>query len=230
MTATTNRLNLPMIRLLVRKDWQLFEKWMALYVVAGIGALCLIAHGKPWSFYLGSLLLIIVLVAVSCFSISTSLLAERKDRTLPFIMSLPVSPFDFWLAKIVGNALTFAVPMLVLAAGTFLVVWYTPLPDGLLVLAALVFGHVLLAFCVSLSVAMAVESEGWNVFAMIASATLINPFLMAIGQVPAIAEPIRADVVSWSGPALAILGGQALLSAAVLAFTGWYHCRKTAFY
>lgn len=39
--------NFPIIRLLVAKDWQLFERQLAAYVVAGIVALALIGLPRP---------------------------------------------------------------------------------------------------------------------------------------------------------------------------------------
>lgn len=222
--------NLPMIRLLVAKDWDLFRKQLAAYVGAGIVALALIGSARPWSFYLGSLLLLVVLVAAACFAISTSLLVERKERTLGFVMSLPVTPLDFYLAKIAGNLVTFGVPFVVLVAGTVFVILHTPLPDGLLVWSLLVFGHVLLAHALSLSVAMAVESEGWNTFAMIGSMVLINPFIMLLSQIPAISGPMRGEAIVWSAEAVAILLAQVLLAVAAIGFTGWVHCRKRSFY
>jgi ABC-2 type transport system permease protein len=223
-------LNQPLIRLLVVKDWQLFQKQLAAHVLAGIVALALLGLARPWAFYLGSLLLIIVLVAGSCMSISNSLLVERKEQTLAFVMSLPVSPLDFTLAKMAGNLLTFGVPYLVLLLGTLVVILTTPLPDGLVVFTVLLFGHILLAYSVSLMVAMQVESEGWNIFAMIASNLLINPLIMLLGQIDAIAKPAGGEAIVWSLPAVAILSAQLLLSLAALAFTLWWHGRKTAFY
>jgi ABC-type multidrug transport system permease subunit len=223
-------LNLPLIRLLVVKDWQLFQKQLAAYVLGGIVALALLGLARPWAFYLGSLLLIIVLVAGSCMSISNSLLVERKEQTLAFVMSLPVSPLDFTLAKMAGNLLTFGVPYLVLLIGTLVVILTTPLPDGLVVFSVLLYGHILVAYCVSLLVAMQVESEGWNVFAMIACNLLINPLIMLLGQIDAIAKPAGGETIVWSLPAVAILSAQLLLSLAALAFTLWWHGRKAAFY
>jgi len=223
-------LNLPVIKLLIAKDWLLFQKQLAAYVTAGIFALCLLGMAKPWSFYLGSLMLIVVLVAAACFSISTSLLAERKEHTLAFVMSLPVTPLDFYLAKLLGNLVTFLVPFLVMLGGTIAVIAFTPLPNGLIVFATLVFGYVLLAYAVSLSVAMAVESEGWNTFAMIGSMVLINPFIMLLGQIHAISGYTNTEHVVWSAPAVSILLAQVVLSVAVLVATGWAHCRKPAFY
>lgn len=222
--------NLPLIRLLVVKDWQLFQKQLAACVLAGIVALALLGLARPWAFYLGSLLLIIVLVAGSCLSVSSSLLVERKEQTLAFVMSLPVSPLDFTLAKMAGNLLTFGVPYLALLVGTLVVILSTPLPDGLVVFAALLYGHILLAYSISLLVTMQVESEGWNIFAMIACNLLINPLIMLLGQIEAISKPASGEVIVWSTPAIAILSAQLLLSGAALAFTLWWHGRKTAFY
>jgi ABC-type transport system involved in multi-copper enzyme maturation permease subunit len=226
----TRELNLPVIRLLVQKDWQLFQKQLAAYVLAGIVALCFLGTGKPWTFYLGSLLLIVVLVATACFAISTSLLTERKEQTLAFVMSLPVSPLDFTVAKLAGNLLTFGVPYVLISLGTIAVILFTPLPDGLLVFSVLVLGHILVAYCLSLAVAMNVESEGWNTFAMIASMVLINPFIMVLGQIDAINGPVRGDVVVWSAPAVAILITQILFSMLAIFLTAWWNGRKPAFY
>lgn len=222
--------NLPLIRLLVVKDWQLFQKFLAACVLAGIVALALLGLAKPWAFHLGSTLLIVVLVSGACFSISTSLLVERKEQTLAFVMSLPVTPLDFTLAKLAGNLLTFFVPFLVMLGGTLMVILGTPLPNGLVVLAALVFGHILLAYGLSLAVAMRVESEGWNTFVMIASMVLVNPFLLLIGQIDAITEPVRTEAIVWSGPALAIIGAQVLLFMVAIVYTAWSLGRRPAFY
>ncbi|MBI2397798.1 MAG: hypothetical protein HYV17_08365 [Xanthomonadales bacterium] len=223
-------LNWPTIRLLVVKDWQLFQKQLAAYVLGGIVALGFLGLAKPWAFYIGSLLLIIVQVAVACFAISTSLLIERKEQTLAFVMSLPVSPLDFTIAKLAGNLLTFLVPFAVIGLATLLVILSTPLPDGLVVFALLLFGHILLAYCASLTVAMQVESEGWNTFVMIASMVLINPFIMLLGQIESIREVGRGEAIVWSGDAVLILSAQLLLGLALLAFTAWWNGRKPAFY
>jgi ABC-2 type transport system permease protein len=224
------RANWTLIQKLIAKDWKLFEKQMAAYVLGGLFALALIGMAKAWSFYLGSLLLIVIMVGMACAVIANSILYERKERTLPFVMSLPITPLDYFLSKMLSNLLMFAVPMSVLVAVTAVVILQTPLPDGLFVYSLLLFGHVTLAFCVSLSCALAMESEGWNIFAMIGSMLMLNPFMMLLTQVPAIAGSIKVDSVQWSGEALSILGAQALLSVSVAVVTGWYHCRKRSFY
>jgi ABC-type transport system involved in multi-copper enzyme maturation permease subunit len=223
-------LNIPVIRLLVAKDWQLFQKQLAALVLAGIVALCFIGLAKPWAFYVGSLMLLIVLVSAACFSISTSLMNERKEQTLAFVMSLPVSPRDFTVSKLAGNLLTFGVPFLLLLGGTLAVVLLTPLPDGLVVYSLLIFAYILFAYAVSLAAVMSVTSEGWATFAMIGTMVMINPYMMAMAQVPEISRRISVDAIVWTTPAAVILTSLVVLSVAVIGVATWYHARKPAFY
>lgn len=222
--------NFPVIRLLIVKDWQLFQKQLALYVLAGIVALCFLGMSKSWAFYVGSLMLIVVLVSIACFSISTSLLNERKEKTLAFVMSLPVSPLDFTLAKLAGNLITFAVPFLVIVGGTLILVLSSALPDGLLVYSLLIFSYIFFAFCLSLAVAMSVESEGWATFAMIGSMVMINPFIMGMSQIPEINDRVSVDAIVWTPEALVVLAVLVLLGTATIGITAWVHARKPAFY
>lgn len=227
---TLSKLNLPVIKLLVAKDWRLFQKQLAVCVLAGIVALCLIGMAKSWSFYLGSLMLMIVLILSACLSISTSLLEERKQQTLAFVMSLPVTPLDYYLAKLTGSLVTFFVPFVVMLAGTMFVIFFTPVPDGLITLSLLIFGHVLVAYAIGLSVAMVVESEGWNLFAMIGSMVMINPFIMFIGQLSVIKDFVETDTIVFGPVVTSILVSQVVVTIAILAVTGWVNGRKKSFY
>ena len=168
--------------------------------------------------------------AFAIISISTSLVVERKEHTLAFVMSLPVSPADFTVSKLVGNLLTFGVPFVVLLGGTLAVVLLTPLPDGLFVYALLIFAWLLFAYSISLSVAMSVESEGWATFAMIGPMVLINPYIMGLGQLDAIRTYTGKDAIVWTTPTVAIMTTLALLAVAVIGITTWHHARKPAFY
>ncbi len=223
-------MNTEIIKLLVVKDWQLFQKPLAAYVLAGMVALCLLGLAKPWSFYLGSLTLIVVMVAAACSAISNSLMVERKDQTLAFVMSLPVSPVEFTLAKLAGNLLNFGVPFGITVVGTLLLVVFTPLPDGLFVYALLMFVYIFFAYSISLSMVMALESEGWATFAMIGPMVLINPYIMGLSQISAIQSTVGKDAIVWSAPALAILGSLLGLGVLILALTTRHHARKPAFY
>ena len=66
----TAPLHYDMIRLLIVKDWQVYQKQLAGYLAGLILALSLIGSGKPWLFNAGGLLLIVLLVSTGFFAIS----------------------------------------------------------------------------------------------------------------------------------------------------------------
>jgi ABC-2 type transport system permease protein len=226
---STPAADLNMIKLLVIKDWQIYQKQLAAYVAGLLLALSLIGTGQPWPFYLGAMLLLVLLVSTGYFGIGTSLLAERKEQTMPFIMSLPVTPVDFFWGKLLANLTIFLVPFTLVVVGTTFLVLFTPLPDGLLVYALLIYFFMLMSFCVSLSVAIAVESEGWNIFTMMAMMTILNPFIFGIGRIEAIGTNVQTNNIVWSLPAVGILAGELLVIVLALGVTSWIHSRKTAF-
>jgi ABC-2 type transport system permease protein len=219
----------PMIKLLVIKDWQIYQKQLAAYVLGLLIGLTLVGIGKTWSFYIGALLLLVLLICAGGFAIQSSILNERKDQTLPFVMSLPVSPMDFYWSKLLANVAIYLVPFCLVVGGTVFLVLFTPLPDGLLVWALLICGYLATVFCVSLCTALVVESEGWNIFVQIGLSTMISPVMMGIGQIDAIARHIKTENIVWSLPACGIFLAEALVMILCVGITSWVQRRKTSF-
>ena len=227
MNHPTSRID--MIKLLVLKDWQIYQKQLAAYVAGLLLALSLIGMGKPWSFAVGSLLLLVLLIVIGQFAIQTSLLTERKEQTVPFIMSLPVTPMDFYWGKLLANLAIYLVPFTLVAGGTAALVLSTPLPDGLLVYFLLIFCFLLMCFCATLCIAIAVASEAWIMFTMMALMTLVGPYIYGIGRFAAIGTNLNTNNIVWSAPAVGLLAGELLVIAIVLGVTSWIHARKTSF-
>lgn len=222
-------LDIQMIKLLVIKDWQIYQKQLAAYVVGLLLGLTLVGMGNPWSFYVGALLLLVLLICVGGFGIGSSLLNERKEHTLPFVMSLPVTPMTFYWSKLIANLIIYLIPFAIVVAGTIFLVLFTPLPDGLLVWSMLIYGFLATIYFVSLGAALVLESEGWNIFVQISLSTFISPFLMGLGMIDEIATPIKTNNVVWSLPAIVIILAQLTVIMLVIAVTRWIHRRKTSF-
>ena len=101
---------LEMIRLLVVKDWQVYQKQLAGYAAGLILALGLIGSGSTETFNAGALLLLVLLVTTGFFTIGQIVMNERKEHTLPFVMSLPVTPTDYHTAVMLERAGALALP------------------------------------------------------------------------------------------------------------------------
>ena len=76
---------------------------------------------------------------------------------------------------------------------------------------------------------IAVDSEGWNVFAMLALMTLIGPFLYWVTSMPGIREHLQGDAIVWSPLVLGLVGGELAVIAIAILAAGWVHARKTSF-
>ncbi len=218
-----------MVRRLVVKDWQVYQKQLCGYLAGMVVALGLIATGVPLAAAAGALLLLVLLLVVGSYAIQTSVTAERKQQTGPFIMSLPVTPMDVYWGKLLANLAIYLVPFAVVAGGMIALILASPLPDGLVPWVAVIAGFMLAVFCVSLCVAIAVESEAWNIAAMLALMTLIGPFIYWVGTMEGIASHVRGEAVVWSGAALGLLGGEAAVIGVVVVVTSWGHARKRSF-
>ena len=218
-----------MVWKLVVKDWQVYQKQLAGFVAGMLLALGLVGMGTPLMASAGALLLLVQLLVVGTYAIQSSIMAERKLQTMPFIMSLPVTPMDVYWGKLLANLVIYLVPFLLVTGGLLALILSTPRPDGAMPWLAVVALFMLTIFCVSLCVAIAVESEGWNIFAILALMTLIGPFLYWVSRLDGIVQYLKADDIVWSAPVLGVLAAEVAVIAVAILVTSWIHARKASF-
>lgn len=218
-----------MVGKLIIKDWQVYQKQLAGYVAAMLLALGLVGMGTPMMAAAGALLLLVLLLVVGSYAIHSSITAERKQQTVPFIMSLPVTPMDVYWGKLLANLVIYLVPFLLVVAGLLALILTTPRPDGTVPWVVVVALFLLANFCVSLCVAIAVDSEGWNIFAMLVLMTLIGPFIYWVSRLDGIIQYLQTDDIVWSAPVLGVIAAEFAAIAMAIFVTSWMHARKASF-
>lgn len=218
-----------MVRRLIVKDWQVYQKQLYAYLAGMVVALGLIATGIGPARAAGSLLLLVLLLVVGSYAIQTSVMSERKQQTGPFIMSLPVTPMDVYWGKLLANLLIYLVPFVLVTGGLIALVLTSSLPDGLVPWVAVIAGFMLVVFCVSLCVAIAVESEAWNVATMLGLMSGIGPFIYWVSRLEGPAGRMQADVVVWSSAMAGLLVVEAVVIVGVIGVTSWGYGRRRSF-
>ena len=218
-----------MVGKLIAKDWQVYQKQLAGFVAGLLLALGLVGMGTPLLAAAGSLLLLVLLLVVGSYAIQSSVMLERKEQTQPFVMSLPVTPMDVFWGKLLANLVIYLVPFLLVTGGMLAMLLLTPSPDGAVPWVMLIALFVLVNFIVSLCVAIAVDSEGWNTFAMLALMTLIGPFIYWVTWMDGIREHLKGDIIVWSPQVLGLIGGELAVIAIAILVAGWVHARKASF-
>ena len=223
-------MNNAMVQRLVLKDW-FFLRWELIsYTLAGVVALMLINTGSEGLFYAGSVLLMTILITVGIHLTFVTVVAERTEHTLPFVMSLPISAREYTAAKVLANMLIFLVPWTTLTLGAVAITWLSPvIPDGLIPFVVLVFTQILVGYCLILAVALVSESQGFTVVALVVANLSFQYFLYAVSHMTGIAAHMKGAAAVWNQPAVLLLSGQLAAILLLLVLTFYLQGRKTDF-
>ena len=125
-------MNTLMITKLIIKDWHLFRGYMLGYALLGIISASLMAVSSEVSYYLGVVGLITVLIGASAHLAIVSVVTEKKESQLSFIMALPISPMDYALSKMLGGLAIYLVSWGIIVSATILIIYFSHMPNGML--------------------------------------------------------------------------------------------------
>jgi ABC-2 type transport system permease protein len=223
-------MNFAMVQHLIRKDWY-FNKWLIYSALTlGLLALVLCGSGTEVGFYMGAVLLLTVLIGAGAYLVTETILRERTDKTLPFIMSLPLSYLEYSTAKIIGNMVIFLVPFCALTVGTWIAIAGTEaLPDGLLPFSMLILMEIFTVYTIILAVAVMTESMGWTIGVMVAGNLFLQLFLYMVARLPGIGTYTEGPVAVWNATVFSIFGIEVAVIVLVIAATFILQSRKTDF-
>lgn len=220
-------MNTFMIKRLVLKDWY-FQRWpLAAYLAGGALSLALIAVGTNGSFYAGTVLLITVMVTAGVSLAVTTVVGERTEHTLPFVMSLPISPIEYTAAKIVANVSIFLLPWTALTLGTLALLAIGA--GGMIPLATLTLVEMFASYCLILMVAIVTESMGWTISVMAALNLFLQAFLYYVTRMPGVARTMRGEVAVWDRGTVTLLIVEVAVSFVALGLAFVLQSRKRDF-
>lgn len=219
-----------MIRRLVFKDWY-FMRWaIASYLALGGVALFLVSNGGEGSFYAGCILLFTVLISLGIHLAMLTVVEERTQQTLPFVMSLPISARDYTMAKVLANLLIFLVPWATMLIGALgVIAGRAAIEDGLIPYTVIILTWILVGYILILAVALVSESQVWAIAAMVVSNLAFQAVLYGVSHVPSIAATMKGDVAVWSPAAVGLLLAELAAVALLLGLTFFLQSRKTDF-
>jgi ABC-2 type transport system permease protein len=221
--------NWPMIKLLIIKDWQLIKKSLAAYLAGGVVVIGMMGMATPLMFNIAAVLMITLMIVIGARSAVELVVNEKKDQTLAFMMSLPITAQDYALAKLCSNLALYLVPWLLLVGGMLLVIVSTPIYHGVIPLVVLVSVFILLSYCCYLATALLTYSEGYTVTVMIITNLLLNGFILWILRMPEINQTLEAPTASWNSTSISMLLTGIAMMLGILSLTAYLQKRKTCF-
>jgi len=224
-------MNSFMIKKLIFKDWYFNRYIMLAYLVGGLVALAVMFSGGTTAFTIGSILLVTAIVSLGCHLVLGTVVQERTNQTLPFVMSLPVSVQDYTAAKLFANFTVFLVPWLLLSVFLLSIMSSSQIASGGAVpIFTLMLFWMVITYLIMLGTALVSESEGWTIVAMAVCNTAFTLVFMGLNAIDGIGGALlnQPDVV-WTGASLSVLAAEIALIVLILGLTFYFQSRKTDF-
>jgi ABC-2 type transport system permease protein len=224
-------MNIAMVCRLIWKDWYLNQAGIWASLIGGVATLALIAamHASQVALIMGMIVLVTILIGMGAM-VMLSAASERKQLTLPFVMSLPISYREYTISKIAGGMLIFFALWVPLVAAMVATILLTPgLPHGLIPFVLIMAVEILMTTCLVTVVAVTTESNGWTVASAQVGGLSLNAIGWSIVRLPEIGGWMRSPTVRWSGTATALLMAELAVIALMLAFTFFVQARKRDF-
>ncbi len=221
-------MNYAMVKSLILKDWY-FQRWALLLCLAGgVASLAVIALGGKVGFYIGLLFLITVMIVIGATLVMGTLVGERENQTLAFVMSLPISYREYTTAKLLVNLLVFLPPWLILVGGSVGLILASP-TRGLLAFTVIMGVEMLVSTCLMIAVALVTESKGWSISAMMVGNLAINIVGYMVAHIPGISDGMFGPVLHWRPAATLAVTVEFALIALMLGGAYFIQSRKKDF-
>jgi ABC-2 type transport system permease protein len=222
-------MNHAMVKQLVLKDWYLQRYAILAGLAGGVLSLGIIATGGNVAFFFGLILLITALIAVGAQLAVSTMVTERKEQTLAFVMSLPISYREYTASKILGNLIIFLVPWITMLTVSLALLLYAPKTHGLVPYTTIMATEILLSTCLIIAVALMTESQGWTIGAIMVGNIAVNGIGYWVAHIGGIAKGMWGSSVQWSPAASAFLLGEFVTIVLLLGFTFFLQSRKKDF-
>jgi ABC-2 type transport system permease protein len=223
-------MNCAMVMRLIWKDWYLHRVAIVVAIVGGIATLAVVGTGGRAAFILGVIMLVTILIASGAHLVVSTTVMERKEQTLSFIMSLPISYPEYTAAKILSNLLIFLIPWVALVLGSFVLIAVEPaMPHGLIPFVAIMATEILVSTCLVIAVAVISESHGWTIGAIMVGNVALNGFGYYVAHIPSIAKTMGSPTLQWSRAATGVLLAEFAAVALLLGLTFVFQARKKDF-
>jgi ABC-2 type transport system permease protein len=214
---------------LILKDLRLHRKLIIWSLAGGAAALALVQIKQEVPVVLGTIWFFLAMILLGCFLPNSNVINESKKQNLAFVMSLPVSPMQYTLAKIASTFGMFLVPWLGLLVAGLSLIPRIGIPRGLVPMLLVLAGLTLVGFSLIAGTAMIGESEGWYTAAVVVCNSSYGISWYLIVRVPGVGHDISGPVPVWSPMMLEILAAECAVVVLALASTLYVQSRKRDF-
>ena len=185
-------------RKLVMKELYV-NRWMIGSAGVGAALAAAVAPLSKTAFNVGALTWLTVVIAYGAMLAIHGVMNERKEQSLQFVLSLPISIGDYVRAKLLGLFLCFLVLWTIAVTAAIAMVLIAPdVPDGLLPFTLALSLYMLANFAVLLCGALYARSEGLVTAVIVVTNMAISIFMFTVGAMPEIQNHLQSPTPVWN--------------------------------
>jgi ABC-2 type transport system permease protein len=215
---------------LILKDWRLNRPLISICIGVGLIALVIALYTDGAARLLGSVWFFVSLCVLGSMLPATAILNERKKQTLAFVMSLPVSPVQYAIAKALSTAAMFLVPWLtLLISALVLIETRHVIPHGVIPMLLILAMLPLIVFCLISATVLVGESEGWLIAVSIVCNSSYWFVWYLLARTPSLTANWSAPAVVWNPAAFIVLSAETALIAFIVIVAFFFQSRKRNF-
>lgn len=223
-------MNFEMVRRLILKDWYLQRVPILLSLLGGVAAMAIVTFGGKAGFMLGVILLVTALICTSAIPTTNLTVLERKEQTLPFVMSLPISYLEYTASKLLGILLIFLIPWSLFMASSFVILVISPTKiQGLIPYVAIMGTEILVSTCLIAAVGLITESQAWTLSAIMAGNVAFNVIGYLVAHLDGVSRYMFEPVARWTPTASGLLIAEFALIGLLVGGTFFVQSRKRDF-
>ena len=171
---------------------------------------------------------LISLIFLSILIPQLTVVNERKQANLAFVMSLPISPAEYTMSKVLGNLSAFLALWTAIVVAVLGTIAAVPEAGGVLPLGVIAALAPFVSFCLLLAVAIVTESELLSMVTM-GVTNVAYSFWWFLFRMPGFRDDLKGPVPIWSDNVLTIIGGQIAVIVLALTLTFYFQSRKRSF-
>jgi ABC-type transport system involved in multi-copper enzyme maturation permease subunit len=195
----------PVIARLIAKDLYL-QRWLiGIAMGGGLASLAVTGISRGGSSF-GMVFYLTTVIAYGIMLVMHSVGQERHQKSLVFVLSLPISPAEYLRAKMIALLLAFIGPWALLTIATLVIFAVTSIPDGMIPYFSIISVLMLMNFCIVLAAALISKSEPLITLIIIVTNASVSLLFILLSSIPAIADGSKQDVLAWPRAGVEIMG------------------------
>jgi ABC-type transport system involved in multi-copper enzyme maturation permease subunit len=214
---------------LMLKDWYLTRTTLAIIAVVGTLSVGSLYLRQGVASLVGMIASLFAVIFLGILVPQQTILNERKRQNLAFVMSLPVSPMQYTMAKILANLAAFLALWLPIVVGMIGTVAATGGFGGIIPLMLVAALAPFSGFALFIAVAIVTESEVVSITTMAATNVSYSFIWLFLSLNKDFWQDMRSPVPVWSALMVSTLAVEAAVIVLAFGLTCYLQSKKTDF-